>query len=135
MPTQRHEEKKEPWPFGSSFYVFSSPMGLPYVNWASQECCLFYLMSSLWSLDLPLFYFLRLFPSLSFSHCHFGFLYSYSNYLTVAKPLSRGSSRPRKLTSISYVSGSLPLPPPGKPPTPASTTKTNHPIFWGLLLS
>ena len=30
---------------------------LPYVNWASQEGCLFYLRSSLWSSDLPLFYF------------------------------------------------------------------------------
>ena len=66
MPTQRHEEKKEPWPFGSSFYVFSSPMGLPYVNWASQECCLFYLMSSLWSLDLPLTFLCSIFSAL----CH-----------------------------------------------------------------
>ena len=65
MPTQRHEEKKEPWPFGSSFYVFSSPMGLPYVNWASQECCLFYLMSSLWSLDLPLTFLCSIFSGFS----------------------------------------------------------------------
>ena len=41
---------------------FSSPLGLPYVNWASQECCLFYLRSSLQSSDLPLFYFHGLFP-------------------------------------------------------------------------
>ena len=27
------------------------------------------------SFDLPLFYFRRLFPSLSFSHCHFGLLF------------------------------------------------------------
>ena len=46
-------------------YVFSSPLGLPYVNWVSQECCLFYLRSSLRSSDLPLFYFCGLFPSLS----------------------------------------------------------------------
>ena len=32
-------------------------LGLPYVNWASQECCLFCLRSSLRSSDLPLFYF------------------------------------------------------------------------------
>ena len=44
-------------------YVFSLPLGLPYVNWASQDCCLFYLRSSLWSSYLPLFYFCRLFPS------------------------------------------------------------------------
>ena len=59
--------------FLCGFYLL--PLGLPYVNWASQECCLFYLRSSLWSSDLPLFYFLRLFPSLSFSHCHSGLLF------------------------------------------------------------
>ena len=62
-------------------YVFLLPLGLPYVNWASQECCLFYLRSSLWSSDLPLFYFCGFFSSLSFSHHHSPF--SYSNYLTV----------------------------------------------------
>ena len=55
-------------------YVFLS-LGLSYINWASQECCLFYLRSSLRSSDLPLFYSCRLFPSLSFSHCHFGLLF------------------------------------------------------------
>ena len=36
--------------FGSYFYVFFLlPLGLPYVNWASQEGHLFYLRSSLWS--------------------------------------------------------------------------------------
>ena len=34
------------------FYMFFPPLGLPYVNWASQDCCLFYLRSSLWSSDL-----------------------------------------------------------------------------------
>ena len=38
-------------------YVFSSPPDLHYVYWASQKGCLFYLRSSLWSSDLPLFYF------------------------------------------------------------------------------
>ena len=57
-------------------YVFSPPLGLPYVNWASQECCLFYLRSSLRSSDLSLFCFRGLFPSLSFSHCHFGLLFT-----------------------------------------------------------
>ena len=55
-------------------YVFLS-LGLSYVNWASQECCLFYLRSSLGSWDLPLFYFRGLSPSLSFSHCHSGLLF------------------------------------------------------------
>ena len=32
-------------------------LGLPCVNWASRECCLFCLRSSLRSSDLPLFYF------------------------------------------------------------------------------
>ena len=50
--------------------LFLLPLGLPYVNWASQED----LRSSLRSLDLP-FYFCRLFPSLSFSHLHSGLLF------------------------------------------------------------
>ena len=57
------------------FLCFFLPLGLPYVNWASQECCFFCLRSSLWSSDLPLFYFCGLFPSLSFSHCHSGLLF------------------------------------------------------------
>jgi len=50
MPTQRTlrgERERALWlPF---LYVFFSPpsLGLPYVNWASQECCFFYLGSSL----------------------------------------------------------------------------------------
>ena len=52
------------------FYLFFLlRLGLPFVNWASQECCLFCLRSSLPSSDLPLFYFHGLLPSLSFSHC------------------------------------------------------------------
>ena len=39
-------------------HVFSYPLGLPYVSWASQECCLFYLRSSIRSSDLPLFHLL-----------------------------------------------------------------------------
>ena len=78
MSTQRGEEKSAPArggerdlsPFGSSFYMFFPPLGLSYVNWASQECCLFYLRSSLQSSDLPLFYFCGLLSSLSFSHHH-----------------------------------------------------------------
>ena len=83
MPTQRREEKRErdrereretesthtgekdPRAFGSSFYTFFLlPLGLPYVSWASQECCLFHLRSSLASSDLPLFCFCGLFPCL-----------------------------------------------------------------------
>ena len=84
MTIQRYEEKsmqkrvrerqreRDPKRFGSSFYMFFLPLGLPYVNWASQEGCLFYLRSSLQSSDLPLFYFPGLFPSLSLRHCHSG---------------------------------------------------------------
>ena len=72
MPTQKMwRGERDPWPSDSSFYMFfSSP-------WAcsSQEGCLFHLRFSLWSLDLPLFYFCGLFPSLSFSHRHFGLLF------------------------------------------------------------
>ena len=75
MPTQKTRRgKRHPWPFGSSFYTLlppdPTPLGLPYVNWASQECCLFYLRPSLRSSDVPLLYFHGLFPSLSFSHLH-----------------------------------------------------------------
>ena len=86
MPTQRHQEKRvgeraseqgrereTPGSLAPLFICFFFlSLGLPYENWASQECCLFYLRSSLRSLDLPLFYFRGLFPSLSFSHRHSG---------------------------------------------------------------
>ena len=53
-----HKEKRGPQPFGSSLYMlFLLPLGPPYVNQATQECCLFYRRSLLQSLDLPLFYF------------------------------------------------------------------------------
>ena len=55
-----------------NYMSFPLPLGLPCVSWASQECCFFYLRSSLWSSDLPLFYFCGLFPFLSFSHCQSG---------------------------------------------------------------
>ena len=87
MPTQRHEEKRAgerastrerkretPGPLAPLFKCFFLPLGLPYVNWASQECCLFYLRPSLRSGDLPWFHFRGLFPSLSFSHRHSGLL-------------------------------------------------------------
>ena len=57
------------------FYMLFFPLGLPSVNWASQESYFFYLRSSLWSSDLPLFYFCGLFPSLSFSHHHSGLIF------------------------------------------------------------
>ena len=65
--------------------MVSLPLGLPFANWASQECCLFYLKSSLRSSDLPLFYVCRLFLSLSFSHRHFGLLFPILT-LTLAFP-------------------------------------------------
>ena len=49
-------------------------LSLRYANWSSQEGCLFHLSVSLRSSDFLLFHFCRLFP-LSFSHCHFGFLF------------------------------------------------------------
>ena len=86
MSTQRREEKRveecasvgkreRASPLAPLFICFPLPLGLPCANWASQECCLFSLKSSLQSSDLPLFYFRRLFPSLSFSHRHFGLLF------------------------------------------------------------
>ena len=66
--------ERESWLWLLYLYVYLS-LGLSYVNWASQECCLFYLRSSLWSSDLLLFHFRRLFPSLSGGHRHFGLLF------------------------------------------------------------
>ena len=65
----RNRERELWLPF--LYVFFPLPLGLPYVNWASQEGCLFYLRSS----DLSLFYFQGLFPSLSFNHCHSGLLF------------------------------------------------------------
>ena len=63
--TQR-EEKKEAQFWLLFIYVFSLPLCLPYASWAGQECCLFHLMFSFWSLDIPLFYVHRVFTYLSF---------------------------------------------------------------------
>ena len=82
--SSRHDgglpKRREGLNLGSSFYMgFLLPLSLLFVNWASQEGCLFHLMFlfwlSLWSLDFLLFHFHRLFLSLSFSHCHFGLLF------------------------------------------------------------
>ena len=62
--------ERESWLWLLYLYV-SLSLGLSYVNWASQECCWFYLRS----LDLLLFHFQRLFPSMSCSHRHFGLLF------------------------------------------------------------
>ena len=72
---ERAWERETPSPLAPLFMFFLRLLSLPYVNWASQECCLFYLRPSLLSLDLLLFYFRRFFPSLSFSHCHSGLLF------------------------------------------------------------
>ena len=66
--------ERQSWLWLLYLYVYLS-LGLSYVNWASQECCLFYLRSSLRSSDLLLFHFRGLFPSLSCSHRHFGLLF------------------------------------------------------------
>ena len=46
--------ERESASFGSSFYVFPSPWACRMQIGLSQERCLFYLKSSLWSSDLPL---------------------------------------------------------------------------------
>ena len=46
MPTQKtRREKRSPGPVLAPLFMFLFllPLSLPYVNWASQECCLFYL--------------------------------------------------------------------------------------------
>ena len=72
----RRRERETSSPLAPLFiYYFLLPLGLLYVNWASQLCYLFSLRPSLWSSDLPLLYFRGLFPSLSFSHCHSGLIF------------------------------------------------------------
>ena len=58
------------------FLCFSPPPEPALCKLGCQEGCLFYLRSLFRSLDLPFFYFHGLFPSLSFSHSHFGLLFS-----------------------------------------------------------
>ena len=61
-PVCGRQREREPFPL---FICFSLPLGLPYANWASQECCLFYLRSSLRSLDLPLIFLCSIFTGFS----------------------------------------------------------------------
>ena len=51
---QESERERERACLGHSFYMFSSTWAYPMQIGLSQECCLFYLKSSLWSSDLPL---------------------------------------------------------------------------------
>ena len=60
--SERERERESPWLL---LYMFFPPLGLPYVNWVSQECCLFYLRSSLWSSDLHLTFFCSIFEGFS----------------------------------------------------------------------
>ena len=75
--TQKTKRKESGGPVLAIFLniFFLLPQNLPYVNWVSQEGSLFHLRLSLQSLHLPLFCFCGLFPSLSFSHRHFGLLF------------------------------------------------------------
>ena len=72
--TQREERSEAQfWLLFSCFFLLS--LSLPYVNWTSQEGCLFHLRFSFQSSRLPLFFFCGLFPPLSFSHHHSGLLF------------------------------------------------------------
>ena len=72
-----------PLNFGPSFYmIFSPPPILSYVNWASQEGCLFYLRSHSGPWTFLCSVFCGLFPSFSFSHRHSGLLFPILNYPT-----------------------------------------------------
>ena len=67
MLTQKTLTEEGLQPFAPLFTFSPPPPGLPSVNWATQERCLFYLRSALRSSNLPLFYFRGLFLALSFS--------------------------------------------------------------------
>ena len=60
-----HTWERERKRFGSSFYVFSSPWACPMQIGLSQECCFFYLRSSLRSSDLPLTFLCSIFEGFS----------------------------------------------------------------------
>ena len=81
--TQQRESVRKR--FGSFFYVFSSTWACPMQTGLSQECCLFCLKSSLWSLDLPLT-FLVFQPPPFWTPC------PYSTYLTQPSHLLLPSS-------------------------------------------
>ena len=75
-PACAQERARPPAPLAPLFICFFLPLGLPYVNYTSQECCLYVLPEVLTPvLHLSLFYFCGLFPSLSFSHSHSGLLF------------------------------------------------------------
>ena len=78
-----HMEQRERALWLLLLYVFFLPWACPMQIGLSQECCLFYLRYSLRSWVLPLFYFRGLFPSLSFSYCHFEILFPILNYPTL----------------------------------------------------
>ena len=73
MPTEKTQREERPRPhFGSFFSMFFLlPSGPALCKLGQAGVLLFYLRSS----DLPLFYFCRLFPSLSFSNLHSGLLF------------------------------------------------------------
>ena len=80
MPTQKTQREERPQTILALLFMFLLfPLGLPYENWASQDCCLFCLRSSFRSSDLPLFYFHGLFFSLLATAILASF--SYSKYL------------------------------------------------------
>ena len=94
---KRLEERPEAQ-FWLLFLFFLLSLSLPSVNRASQEGCLFQLRFSLQSSDLPLFYFCRRFPSLSFSHHFQSFLNSFFLfYLPNISPPPPRDGRPKSL--------------------------------------
>ena len=80
--------QRDPGPFGSSFYMFFFlPLGLPYVNWASQESCLFYLRSysGPWTFLCSIFmaFSLPCLLAIGILVVEKAILFSCSNYLTI----------------------------------------------------
>ena len=62
---ERERERERERVLWLLFLCLFSPLGLPYVNWASQECCLFYLRSSFRYSDLPLTFLCSIFTGFS----------------------------------------------------------------------
>ena len=81
VPACRRERERPPAVWLLFLYKFFLPLGLPYVNWAIQECCLFYLRSYSGPQTFLCSIF-TVFPFLVFYPPPFWTLFSYSVFLT-----------------------------------------------------
>ena len=83
---QARRRKREKALWLHLLYIYSSTWACPMQIGLSQECCLFYLKSSLWSLDLPLTFLCSIFAGFSLPFLLATTIWTpfpYSTYLTL----------------------------------------------------